>query len=480
MTKRITAFLYTYSGFITGLIYLTIMNFRNRIPVDAGDGVVHFSIARQSFHEPLYLLDHWGKPLFTLLSSPFAQINFKGYVCFNILVFALTCLLAFRIFKRLKAGWFYYVLFPLILISVPDYAYCVLGGMTEPLFGLLLLALTYFALCERWLLFGIIASFMPFARSEGMLVVIAAAGVLLLLKQWKFIPLLLTGFVLYAVAGWFAIGDAWWYFNNNPYPAGSMYGTGEWNHYIKTWDVHFGLLNLLLLIPGTLGWLILRNKKAIPHFGVHLLFGVGIYLAIIAIHSYFWTYGLRGSAGLTRIATLGLPSATLFILIGCSYVTRELGRIPHLIGGTVLSIIAIKEIRELPYPLQANPFEALLLQSAKYVLNHDQTATVYYYHPLIAWGMNIGIKDQHTRFMQFGFHNDSTFVTRLKEGSLLIRDPQFGPVEQGLPLDLIQQLDHTLVKVCTFRTNEPYSVYTGEPVEVVVYKIRHRKPAHSH
>lgn len=84
--------------------YLLVMNLLSEIPVDSGDGISHFSISNESWNEPALFLDHWGKPLFTLLSSPFAQLGFKWYVGFNILVFALTVLVVFRLFRHLELG----------------------------------------------------------------------------------------------------------------------------------------------------------------------------------------------------------------------------------------------------------------------------------------------------------------------------------------------------------------------------------------
>jgi hypothetical protein len=447
------------------------MNWWNKLPVDAGDGILHYSISKQSLKDPLYLLHHWGKPLYTLLSSPFAQLGFKWYVLFNILVFAATCFVVFLILKRLKGGWFYYSLFPLLLIAVPDYSYCVLGGMTEPFFGLLLVLLIYFAIRNKWLVFAIIASFTPFARSEGMLVVIAAAGLMLWFRQWKYLPFLVTGFLIYALAGSLVLSNFWWYFTEDPYPSYSIYGSGPWNHYLIYWKTHFGLITLILLPVGLFGCRILSKKKEIPGFTLIFLFGVGIYLGIVVIHSYFWAYGLRGAAGLTRIATLGLPVLMLFIVIGCESVTRELGRIPHLIGGTILILLFINEFPKLAYPLQPNPFEDILIQAADYVEEHYQKEQIYYYHPLLAWRMNVGMKETHTRYEQLCFANSKEVLYKTKPGGILIRDPQFGPVEHGLKLDFMAEFPEKFRLIKTIPTKVPYSVYTGEPAEVKIYQI---------
>lgn len=453
------------------LVYLIAMNMTNQLPLDTGDGVVHYSIAKASWQEPLFFLDHWGKPLFTLLSSGFAQISFKWHIGFNILVYAFTCLAAFRLFKQLSVAKAYYFFFPLLLICVPDYTNCLLAGMTETLFGLLMMVAILLAFQQRWTLFAIVVSLAPFARSEGMLVVLAGMILLLIAMQWKSLPFLLTGFVIYGFIGWMALGSFWWYFENNPYPPDSIYGSGPWYHYLATWKNHFGLISLCLFPVGLFGLLVLHSKKLVPNFTWIFLFAMVVWLGIIVTHSYFWANGMRGSAGLTRIATLGLPLALVFILIGCHFVTKELNTIPHIIGGLLIALLCVKEIRELPYPLHANAFEKILLQSADYIGEEYPKGDIYYYHPLIAWRLNVGIKDNPSRYKQSCFSNDPNTIDALKPGTIIVRDPQFGPVEHGLNQPTMNALSKKLIRVKTFRATEPYEVYTHEPVEVVIYRV---------
>lgn len=489
---KTTALILRYSGLFAALAYLIWKNLRNQVPVDAGDGLLHYAIARQSWNEAFYFLDHWGKPLFTLLASGFAQLGFKAYVVFDIVIFGLTSLTAFALFRRFNVATAYYVLFPLLLLAVPDYAYCVLGGMTEPLFGLLLMLAIYAAVCQRWMWFALIVSFTPFARSEGMLVVVLAFVLLLvigfrnwtaasntsldggsLLKSFKPIALLPVGFLVYGLIGWMLIGSFWWYFENSPYPEKSIYGSGPWYHYLDTWKNHFGLITLLLFPFGIFGCIVLWKKHLVPHVIWIALFALAVYLGIVAVHSYFWAFGLKGAAGLTRLAILGLPPVLLFILVGCHYVTSQLNAIPHIVAGLGLTVLIAKEIKELPYPIHANPFERVLIESADYANAHYPGKKIYYFHPLIPWRLNVGVKDTDTHLEQRFFHQSHPeTMTELEPGSVLLRDPQFGPVEQGLTFELIDRYPGKLVKKKVFHVTEPYSVYTGEEPEIILYEVK--------
>ncbi|NNK80780.1 MAG: hypothetical protein HKO93_04710, partial [Flavobacteriales bacterium] len=72
------------------VLLVAIVAFTSGGLLDTGDGIAHYQIARFSWSHPELFLHHWGKPLFTLLSSPFAQIGFNGMITFNLICAALT------------------------------------------------------------------------------------------------------------------------------------------------------------------------------------------------------------------------------------------------------------------------------------------------------------------------------------------------------------------------------------------------------
>ena len=53
---------------------------------DAGDSVQHYLFSKSAFKHPELFLDHWAKPIFVLLSAPFAQLGFVGMKIFNCLI----------------------------------------------------------------------------------------------------------------------------------------------------------------------------------------------------------------------------------------------------------------------------------------------------------------------------------------------------------------------------------------------------------
>ena len=61
------------------------------------DSITHYQIARYAFKYPHFFLDTWGKPLFTILSSPLAQFGYSGAVLFNLICGLLSAWLAYLI-----------------------------------------------------------------------------------------------------------------------------------------------------------------------------------------------------------------------------------------------------------------------------------------------------------------------------------------------------------------------------------------------
>src|ERR1043165_5405053 len=63
---------------------------------DAGDSITHYLFSRYAPIHPQLYFDHWAKPLFVLLASPFAQLGITGMKIFNSLVSLGTILVTFR------------------------------------------------------------------------------------------------------------------------------------------------------------------------------------------------------------------------------------------------------------------------------------------------------------------------------------------------------------------------------------------------
>ena len=452
------------------LTYLLFVIFSGDLPYDTGDGLLHFAISKQSWASPEMFLNHWGKPLFILFSSGFAQFGFKAYTIFNVLVFLSTILLLFSIFKHFKIRGIIPILTPIIFLTIPDYTGGVVGGLTEPFFGLLLVIMLWACIKEKWILFAIVASFTPFARSEGMLVVVSAPLMLLLFKQWKALPFVFLGFLVYAGIGKLLIDQPMWYFENDPYPAVSSYGKGLWSDYLTRFDKHIGYIPLYLLplmFVGFFMWKQQQPKKAI----LTTLYFFGIYFAIIFIHSYLWANGLKGSLGLTRIATQGLPAALGLGLVFTGFMINELHKVTNLFAFSAILCISVTHILQLELPIKETPYQKIIRESGEYVQKYEkQVGKIYYFQPLIAYHKGITVMETHPQYIHSFLHLEEDVKNKFKVGDIIIREAQFGPIEQGLPFEELNKYPW-IKQVKHYYVNGDLRMITGEPESVIVYQV---------
>jgi len=126
---------------IAALVYFTYLSLASNASEGGGDAIVHYRIARYSWRYPELFMDMWGKPVFTALSSLFAQLGFNNMKIFNVLVAVTTGILGFGILKR--SGSPLSGLYFLLLFFTPIYFVLIPSTLTEPLFGLCLMTGIY-------------------------------------------------------------------------------------------------------------------------------------------------------------------------------------------------------------------------------------------------------------------------------------------------------------------------------------------------
>lgn len=448
---------------------------KNELPPETGDGIMHFFISQASWHDPAFFLNHWGKPLFILLSSPFAQAGFTGMVVFNLLVFVLTCFFAFKIFKQLGVSLIFASFFPFILLLPNDVTVTFLGGLTEPLFNLCLMIGLYLLTRKKWLAFALVLSLAPFLRSEGQLVLLVGALVLVFNRQYKYIPLLGSTFLLYALAGVFVYGDFWWYFNKSAYSYGNnIYGKGTWSHYVlayKNYLGNFGLFFTALAVPGVL-YLALRKRWESLHFS-ETFFAAAIFIGIVFIHSYLWANAKYGSLGLTRIATQGVATFLVMALYFSYQWFRQAKRIKLVntlfFAGMIFSVYAMWTNPK--WPFQPDMLEKEVSKAGKYLKQHqDKFGTLFYHYPLIAYEMELNPLVDQDKLKIFGGGTLINTPSELKAGDIFAWDSHFGPMEGGVEVaELDRHPNFTKIRAFTY-----YSV-VNKDCGVILYQYGMKK-----
>lgn len=280
-----------------------ILVYFNPSTFDTGDSVLHYVEAHQAWHTPHYFMNMWSKPLFILLSSPFAALGWWGMKLFNTVCVLISAYLTQRIFEHYSLnGWWG------VFLSFFAYSFFLVqsSGLTEPLFMLGLTAIVYYELKDKTALAMGILSFLPFIRSEGYVVAVIILLYLLLAKKWKFLPYVGIGTAVYGIAGLFVFNDFLWMFHQNPYSGEEIkYGSGPIFHFLEQLPYVIGLPIFVLFFLGIFrgGMLFLKGKMELKE--LVLLYGIAV--GYIAAHSIFWAYGLFHSFGLTRVLIVIIP-----------------------------------------------------------------------------------------------------------------------------------------------------------------------------
>ena len=406
---------------------------------DSGDSIFHYQFARFAPQHPELYFNHWAKPLFVLLASPFAQFGFVGIKIFNVINASITLLFSFLVAKKLNLKNI--LLLPFFFLFTPFYTILIFSGLTEPLFALFLILSIYLLLKNKLLFGAILVSFLPFIRSEGLLIIGVIFIYLLYNKSYKIIPFLFAGHLLYSVLGYFYTNDFFWVFNKIPYnKLSSPYGNGTLLHFTDQFTYLLGPPIYFLLIVGvfSLIWQAI-SKKSISK--THLLILLS-FLSFFVAHSLFWYLGIFNSMGLTRVFVAVMPLIVILTLIGFNQI-RQLGKGMSWQIGKIAAAIALILVFLFPFtPNHGSVKKSQFALLPDQILMHEMAANLVltagskylYSHPYAI--ESIGIDPFDKKKSEFLSTNS---LNELKKGDFIIWDNWFSVTEHSISLEMLKQ-----------------------------------------
>lgn len=312
---------------VTVLLAISVvMAFITKGTYDSGDSIKHYLFARYAFDYPLNYFDSWAKPLFTLLASGPAQAGFLGMKLFQCAVVAASAWCAYVVARALRLPM--PELAVLFAYAAPDYFIIQFSGLTEPLFGLVLVGAVALAVTNRPGWSAALISFLPFVRSEGFILIGVWVVYLAWRRQWRCLPLVVLGYALFSLAGAVVLGEPGWVFGHNPYATVSVYGHGDWPHFVANLPNLLGWVLAVLAAVG--GGCMLRDclrpeRRREPLFSAELLLVYGSITVFVLAHTIFWAKGLFNSFGLTRVLAVTTPLFAVVCLRGVAELSK-LGR----------------------------------------------------------------------------------------------------------------------------------------------------------
>jgi len=468
-------------------VFFAALSYFSEATSDSGDGIRHYLISRYSWKHPSLLLESWGKPFFTLCSSPFSQFGLWGMNIFNILCGLGSAFFAFRIAQLLKLR--YALLVVLFILFTPIYFFTLNSGLTEPFFGFVLILSIYLIFEYRYLWAAIIVSFLPFVRTEGFMLLPLFFIILFYRKKYICIPLLAVGTILYSVVGYFYYHDILWIINQNPYNGSNraFYGSGDIFTFVNGYKTIWGILLTVFLCAGLLAIIITvistsrRNVVRESKLAEELVLIFGSFTVYFIAHSVMWWQGLANSLGLLRVLAAVIPCSALICLRGLNLLMRPVFRKKKLIEYIIILLILFGIIRcpfrQHYFPYKLDPQQALMKRAADWYNTSAYTShKMYYIYPVFAHFTHIDPFDKMRVGELWSLQSDiDTYgINAMPDSTIIFWDSHFGPHECVLPLDSLMQSPHFhLIKA--FKPEDNHTTLGGTPFEVYVF-IRHRQP----
>jgi len=286
-------------GLVSILVLFISLIFFSDLTYANYDNWQHFLISKYFFYKPQLGLDTWGKPVFTVLCAPFAQLGFKGAQLFNFVCLFLSFIIITKILKEIKVviHWFLLVL----VIGSPVYFMCTISSLTEPLFSLLLLLSIYLYIKNKILHSILILSFLPFVRNEAYFMWIPFCFLLLKDRKIWQVTLLSSGSVLFIIISSIYYNDVLFLIRDNHYlNHNGHYGSGSVFHFLLRIPEWFGIVSASLLIYLFKDSItVIRKMESNTDKVIFLT--LGCFLIYLFMHIIFWTFGIMGSLGLSRV-----------------------------------------------------------------------------------------------------------------------------------------------------------------------------------
>jgi len=433
---------------------------------DAGDSVFHYLFVKYAPAHPELFFNQWAKPLFVLLACPFAQFGFYGIKIFNAIASLTTIFFTYKIAQELNIK--NAILSAVILIFTPLYYILTFSGLTEPLFALIIAVCIYLAVKQKYIATSLILSFLPFVRSEGLIIIGVFALYFLIKKQWKAIPFLLFGSLVYSIAGYFTHHDFLWIFNKIPYARlSSQYGSGQPFHFVFQLLYVVGVPIYILFWVGFLS--IIRRtirKKITPEEQILIFLG---FLCYFIAHSLFWYFGIFNSMGLKRVLLGVMPMISIITLQGFNFVTEDIfpkKRIPKMIiQGLFVTYIVIFPFTNNPAAIRwkrdmmLSKDQQSAVESVKFIYNRKgMDSHILYAHPYLSMVLNVDCFDKYTKL---GITLRD--IDLMKPGNIIIWDNWFAVVESHLKKEELDR-DVSLTNIYNSKVDDEdreilYSIY---------------------
>lgn len=434
------------------------------------DSIAHYLFSHNALKFPQLFFDNWAKPIFTLLSAPFALFGFKGIQFFNILAAITAGYFTYLVAKELKMKQ--PILAIILCCFTPVFAYNIFSGLTEILFALASIVITYLLLKNKYIFAAIILSFLPLIRTEGIFLIPIYGIFLISKKQYKALLFILTGTLVYSIIGSFFNKDIFWLFTQTPYKLEiGVFGTGSFFQYIQRSPGFFGIPNEIFYVTGLAAGitLYLRNKK---EYSKEFLLVVLPFLTYFFAHSFMWWSGIGNSMGTNRymaaivpfMAVMSTRGLTLFSLLFEIIFKKSWVKTAALYIG-IISVIHLPFVVQ-NYPIPLDKISKFIGQTTDWLKAEKLDNNKIYYND-VAFPYFLGIDPLNKIQTHVFLADPKKPYQNIEAGSILIYDERYSPVAQINFDSLVQNHHFELQKV--FEPDNGLRAF-GKDYKIAIFK----------
>jgi ABC-type cobalt transport system substrate-binding protein len=453
-------------------ILLVVLSFFSEGFYGGADNLTHYFISRYSFRYPHLFLDTWGKPVFTIMSSPFSQFGFMGLKLFNIVLGCISAYLAFLTAKKLgiKTAW----IGILFVVFAPIYFLMMLTGLTEIQFGFILILSIYLFFKNKYIAAAIIISFLPLSRSEGFVLLPVFLIAFLMRRKFIAIPFLVTGLLFFSVLGYlFVWKDFFWIFTHSPYPLHHpLYKEkGDLLYFVISSPQIFGIPLLILFLGGTglYGYLFFSvpKEQRLQIFLEIWMLVIPVWL-MFTVNSILYWKALFGSMGLVRVVTGVLPLAAVVSLKAYEHFEKTFLRKETYRKVCLAVLIILLLIANFPfgrYPVDLLPYEQAVKNTTDWIKQQSLVKRkIFYTNNYIPYFLGLDPYNKEECDHLYG----PEWLPYQPENSVVIWDSYFGANESKIPLDLLEKTyGYRLLNV--FREKQYSNEVSQESWEICVF-----------
>jgi glycosyltransferase involved in cell wall biosynthesis len=436
---------YNKVDFILPLLFLifcvfSILTIKSKGFYGGADNIWHFMYCKYSILYPHLLLDQWAKPIYTTLFTLPAQFGFIGVRIFNVFLAIVTSYYCYLIAKKLN--YKNTSLIPIFIVSSGIYTVIMMSAMTEILFGLSIVMSIYFILKEKYFTSAILLSFVPFIRTEGIIIILTLLPYFFIRKKFKSLPFLLVGTIFLTIIGWIYYNDFLWIIHKFPYGrnAVEIYGKGSILIFIKNYAVIWG---------GTMTWLILIGflsyffkSRSVTNFSSNNILNeffliIAPSFAFFAAHSVMWWSGIGNSIGDPRYMAAIIPLSAFIALRGFNLISSFLNfnqTIKILVLISILFFIVISPFKRKEIPTPKNLIEGEIEQFCNGIKEKDYFKKHFWIlNPEFSYYLNknpFNSEELSIVWAKYQIFNE------IKNDQILIWDGHFAN-DVGIPLDTL-------------------------------------------